>query len=352
MKAGGSHAADNHDITETTIMRLTRVLTLFLTALAIGCAHAADDKPLEVIVFPGGFNWPIWVAQDKGLFAADKVKVNVTPTPSSVFQLTGLIDGKFDIAMTAVDNLVAYREGQGEAPKTGPDLVAVMGADRGFLKLVGAPEIKRIEDLKGKTVSVDARNTGYALVLFELLERAGLKEPDYSVERAGGVLQRFQALMEGRQAATMLISPFEVQAQAKGYNVLATASESLGAYQGLVAGVRQSWAEQNRESLQGFIHAYASAVEWLYDPANKAEALQIFAKNMQNATPQMAETSYRILLDPATGMQRRAAFDPQGFQQVLKLREKWGEPRKQLGEPSRYYDGRYYEAAMRPASTR
>jgi len=52
-------------------------------------------------VFPGGFNWPIWIAQEKGLFAKNGIEARLTPTVSSVFQLTNLIDGKFDIAMTA-----------------------------------------------------------------------------------------------------------------------------------------------------------------------------------------------------------------------------------------------------------
>jgi hypothetical protein len=69
-----------------------------------------------VIVFPGGFNWPIWVAQDNGYFARGGIEVELTNTPNSVFQLINLIDGKFDIAMTAIDNVVAYMEGQGEAP--------------------------------------------------------------------------------------------------------------------------------------------------------------------------------------------------------------------------------------------
>jgi ABC-type nitrate/sulfonate/bicarbonate transport system substrate-binding protein len=324
---------------------MMRSLLFLFAALLLNPAFAA--KPLEVIVFPGGFNWPIWVAEEKGLFAAEKIAVNVTPTPSSVFQLTNLIDGKFDIAMTALDNLIAYREGQGEAPKLGPDLVAVMGADRGFLKFVTAPDVKSFSDLRGKTISVDARNTGYALVLFELLERAGLREPDFSVERAGGVMQRFQALMEGKHAGTMLISPFEVQAQAKGFNVLATASESLGAYQGVVAGVRQSWAKENSGQLESYIRAYAKSVEWLYDPANKAEALKIFVARLPNATMQMAETSYAILLDPRTGMQRKAAFEQEGLRQVLNLRAKWGQPRKEMGAVSRYYDGSFYERAMK-----
>jgi ABC-type nitrate/sulfonate/bicarbonate transport system substrate-binding protein len=330
------------------MMKILKFLFFVLVPLFANAVVAAPSgKPLEVIVFPGGFNWPLWVAQEKGFFEANKIAVNLTPTPSSVFQLTNLIDGKFDIAMTAMDNLIAYREGQGEAPKLGADLVAVMGADRGFLKLITVPEVKSFADLRGKTLSVDARNTGYALVMFEFLDRAGLREPDFTVDRAGGVMQRFQALMEKKHAGTMLISPFEVQAEARGYNVLATASESFGAYQGLVAGVRQSWAAQNQDDLVGYIRAYADSVEWLYDPANKSEALRILTSKMPNVSPQAAEATYRILLDPRTGMQRRAAFEQEGLQTVLKIRSKWGQPRKEMGELSRYYDPSYYERALK-----
>lgn len=320
---------------------------LWLLLAFAGSAASAQDKPLEVIVFPGGFNWPIWVAQDKGYFAAEGVAANITPTPSSVFQLTNLIDGKFDIAMTAVDNLIAYREGQGEnSDKLGADLVAVMGADRGFLKLVAAPTVASVADLKGRRISVDARNTGYALVLFELLDRAGLQEPAYTIERAGGVMQRYGALLDGKHSATMLISPFELQAQERGFKVLATASESLGAYQGLVAGVRQGWARDNGPRLEGYIRGYANAVEWLYDPANKAPALQIFQRNMPNSTPEAAEAAYGVLINERTGFQRRARLEISGLEQVLALRGKWGVPKKTLGAATRYYDPTWYDRAL------
>lgn len=328
-------------------MKTLLVSVLASISLLNGCASiATPPKPLEVIVFPGGFNWPIWVAQEKGFFDANGVSVNVTPTPSSEFQLTNLIDGKFDIAMTAVDNLVAYREGQGEAPKIGGDLVAVMGADRGFLKLVTVPQVKSMSDLRGKVISVDARNTGYALVLFELLDRANLREPDISIERAGGVLQRYQALLEQKHAGTMLISPFEVQAQRQGFNVLATASEAFGSYQGLVAGVRKSWATHNSAQLQGYIKGYAQGVEWLYEPKNREVALSILENRVPNTTRQSAEAAYKILLDEKTGMQRKAAIDIEGVRQVLALRSKWGQPKRELSDPYKYYDATYYDAAM------
>ncbi|HKC45802.1 MAG TPA: ABC transporter substrate-binding protein, partial [Burkholderiales bacterium] len=187
---------------------MSRVIRAVSCAAALLAAPALAQAPktVNLIVFPGGFNWPIWVAQEKGLFARNGVAPKLTPTPGSAFQLTGLIEGKFDIAMTAIDNLIAYREGQGEAKIEGPDLIAFMGADTGFLRLVTVPEVKSFADLRGKTLSVDARTTGYAFVLIEVLERSGLKEPaDYSLERAGGVLQRFQALMEKKHAGTLLL---------------------------------------------------------------------------------------------------------------------------------------------------
>jgi len=327
--------------------RLLRPVAALLFGLVTMSAAAQGLAKLEVIVFAGGFNWPIWVAQEKGFFRENGVEVTVTPTPGSVYQLVNLIDGKFDIAMTAIDNLIAYREGQGEDPKAGPDLVAVMGADQGFLKLVAVPEITSIGELRGKTVSVDARTTGYAFVLFELLERGGLREPDYTVERAGGVLQRFQALMEKKQAGTLLLSPFEVQAEARGFHTLASASQVLGPYQGLVAGVRQAWAASHREALVGYIRAYVKGVDWLYDPANKADAIALFRKNLPAMSAEGVEASYRLLLDPQTGFQRSGTINLEGVRQVLALRSKWSEQKMELGPPTKYYDSTYYDAAMR-----
>jgi ABC-type nitrate/sulfonate/bicarbonate transport system substrate-binding protein len=324
---------------------------LILIALFLGgCATQAPAPPkaVNLIVFPGGFNWPIWVAQEKGFFARNGIEVKVTPTPNSVFQLTNLIAGKFDIAMTAIDNLIAYREGQGEEPVLGPDLIAFMGGDNGFLRLVAVPEVQSYADLKGKTVSVDARTTGYAFVLFEMLERGGLQlDRDYNVVRAGGVLQRFLALMEKKHQATLLLSPFELQAEAKGFKRLGNAIDVLGHYQGLVGGARKSWADANREAVIGYIRAFSEAVDWLYDPRNKDEAIAIFRKNLPNVPEQGAQGAYSVLLAPSGGFQKKAQIDMEGVRTALRLRSKYGQPQKTLTDPGRYYDDSFYRAAMR-----
>ncbi|HEY2338869.1 MAG TPA: ABC transporter substrate-binding protein [Burkholderiales bacterium] len=328
-------------------MRVALQVILFV-ALAACASAPRQPQAVNVIVFPGGFNWPIWAAQEKGFFAKNGVEVKLTPTPSSVFQLTNLIAGKFDIAMTAIDNLIAYREGQGEEPVLGPDLFAFMGSDNGFLRLVSVPEVKAISELRNRTVSVDARTTGYAFVLFEMLEKGGLAlDKDYTVVRAGGVLQRFQALMKKEHAATLLLSPFEVPAQAAGFNKLGDATTVLGAYQGLVGGARKSWADANRDAVVGYIRGFVAGVDWLYDPANKAEAIAILRKNLPNLDEKAAEASYRILLSPTDGFQKKAQIDLSGVKTVLGLRSKYAEPRKTLTDPAKYYDDSFYREALR-----
>ena len=327
---------------------LRRVLVcLLLTFPAV--AGAEGTATLQVIVFPGGFNWPLWAAQEKGFFAREGLDVNLTPTPSSVFQLTNLIEGKFDIGVTAIDNVIAYQEGQGEAPVSrAPDLFAFMGGDNGFLRLVVQPEIKSYADLNGKELSVDALTTGYAFVLRKLLERGGLGEGEYSLVRAGGVLQRWEALKEKKHAGTMLITPFEIIAESMGFRRLANAVDVLSRYQGLVGATRRSWAQANADKLVGYIRAYRAGLAWLYDGANRAEAVQILQKNVRGMTPELAAKTYEVLLGPTGGFDRAGALDVEGIRTVLKLRSEYGRPQKELTDPASYYDLSYYERASRP----
>jgi ABC-type nitrate/sulfonate/bicarbonate transport system substrate-binding protein len=319
-----------------------------ISAFGIGTASAQGTKTLEVIVFPGGFNWPIWVAQDKGLFEKNGVTVKITPTPNSQFQLKGLIEGKFDIAMTAIDNVIAYSEGQG-ATKTEvePDIFAFMGGDNGFLRLVATPDVKDTADLKGRKISVDALTTGYAFVLRKLLENAGLKHEDVEFVSAGGVVQRYQALLKKEHAATLLISPFEVGAEAQGFKRLANADDALGHYQGLVGATRRGWAKENEKDLVGYIRGYTAGLDWLYNPANKAEAIAILRKHQPNLNEEQAARSYDVLLHPAKGFTRGAVLDVEGVKTVLQLRSQYGEPKKQLTEPAKYFDLSYFDKAKK-----
>ena len=322
-----------------------RTFTVALLALAAGTAAAQEKKKVEVIVFPGGFNWPIWTAQKNGYFAAAGLEVNLTPTPSSEFQLTNTYAGKFHIAMTAIDNVIAYQEGQGPVKIENPDMVAVMGADNGFLHLVAVPEIKDFASLKGKQLSVDALSTGYAFVLRELLAKNGIKESDVTFVRAGGVRERWAALEKKEHAGTMLITPFDIVAKAKGYNVLASASSGLGAYQGLIAAVTKRWAKDNEATIVGYIRGYLQAMAWLYDRNNKAAAIAILRANVQGMDERPAEAAYAALLADKGGMFKDGAIDMDGVKTVLALRTKFSEAKTPLTDPAKYVDTSYWKKA-------
>jgi ABC-type nitrate/sulfonate/bicarbonate transport system substrate-binding protein len=319
-------------------------------AVALGCvcgAGAQSLQPISLISFPGVANWPIWIAQEKGFFRQQSIEVALTATPNSVFQITSLIDRKFDLGTTAFDNIVAYVEGQGEVPVAGqPDLFAFMGSTPNMLCLAVAPDVKSHAGLKGKLLSVDATTTGYAFVLFDLLKRQGVLPGDYRIESAGGTTARWEGLREGRYAGTMLTSPFDLIARAKGFNILAYAADAYGHYQGSAHVTRRAWAAANHERLTAYIKGYIAAVEWLRDQANKTEAIAILQKNLSLPSPEMA-ASVHAFLTGVRGFAPKAQLDLEGSRKVLELRNEYGQSRQQLSEPMRYYDPIYYEAAIR-----
>src|SRR6202012_5483990 len=232
---------------------------------------------------------------------------------------------KFDIAMTAVDNIVAYVEGQGEAPiGPQPEFAAVMGSDSSFLSLVASPKIARIEDLRGKTVSVDAATTGYAFVLYEILRRHGLDKDkgDYEIARAGGMGQRWTALREGKQAATLLSAPYNIIAQNAGFTEFVKATDVIGPYQGNVAAVRRTWAQQNRASIEAYTRAYRRSIAWLYEPDNRTEAIAILTSPLPQKSDMLAEASYGELLHPARGFFGNCEIVLAGLDCVLDLRSR------------------------------
>ncbi len=304
--------------------------------------------PLRVIAFDGGWNLPIWAAQRQGFFAAHGVVVALSYTPTSVALITGLAEGRFDVAMAGFDNIVAYQEGQGEAETAAePDLFAFMGGDSGFLSVVTAPGVISFDALRGRTLSVDAMTSGFACVLRELIERSGLAESEVTYVRAGATRARYEDLVAGKHDGTLLRTPFELLAKARGCHVIATAA-SLGAYQGSVGAARRSWARANEAALIGYMRGYRQAIDWLYDPGNRAVAEALLVANIRDMTPALARESCDLLLAPEGGLFRDLALDLDGIRTVLTLRSKFGQPQKRLTDPNRYIDPGLHAKAFGP----
>lgn len=284
-------------------------------------------QTIRLLVFPGGFNWPVWAGIERGFFARHDVRLEVSLTPGSVFQFTELIAGRVDMGITLIDNVIAYREGQGEAPIVGPDLFAFIASDtRVYPSLVTLPEIKRYEDLRGKTLSVDAKTTGYALMLYAMLEAGGLRRGDYAIDSVGGVRQRYEAILERKHAGALFNSPFEGLLIQRGYTELDTALRVIGRYQGMVGATRRAWADANRASVLGFVRGFLEAIAWLYDPANRTEAFAIYGRNQPGSDVTAAQTAYDVLFSLDTGFPRDGQPDLEGIQKVIEMRARYGTP--------------------------
>ncbi|HTL76298.1 MAG TPA: ABC transporter substrate-binding protein [Casimicrobiaceae bacterium] len=333
---------------------MTSRLGALVAAVAFGIvalvANAQAPSPprtvVHVLAFDGGWNLPIWVAQRNGLFEAQGLDVQLAYTPSSGFLVKSVLEGKADLAFAAIDNVIAYQEGQGEADvPANPDLFAFMGGDGGFISIVAAPPVAAVKDLKGRTVSVDAMTTGFAFVVRELVARSGLAEADVSFVRAGGTANRYRDLVAGKHDATLLRTPFELLAENRGYHVIAGA-ESLGPYQGTVGLARRSFADAHEATLVAFLRAYKAATDWLYDPANREVAEALLVAHIRDMTPALAKRSYALLVSPKGGLSRDLKPDAAGIATVLALRDKYATPHKTLTDPMKYVDLRYYEKAF------
>lgn len=325
---------------------LTLTRTRFLAGAAAAtilpsAARAQTAKPLRMNVFPGVDAWPMYVIADKGLLARDGFSLEVTATQGSVAQFQHMLSGDADLALTALDNVIAYDAGQGDPAVTGTfDFAAYIGLGSGGLKLLVRPDVSSYQQLRNATFAVDAPGTGYSFVLRRILQVNGLPPGSYSFAALGNTQKRFEAMVAGQCAGGMVASPFDLLGQQQyGFRVLTSALAVLGHYEATVVMARRSWTSANAPTMTAFVRAYRAARAWLYDRANRSEAGAILAKNAHFDPPVVAQCM--PLLDAPDTFSPDGTFDRAGVQTVLTLRSTYATPSKQLGPPDTYIDERF-----------
>jgi len=325
---------------------------LLAAATRAGPATAQEIGPvqtspaLEMASFPGSVNLPVWVAQDKGFFAAQGVAVKLVRATSVASQIADAMAGQYPLFITAMDNIVAYQEGQGAAELPAPtDMFAFMGAHRGLNSLVVKPELKTYQDLRGQTMGVDSLASGYAFVLYRLLERNDLKRGvDYKVVALGGAGERFSALKQGRIDGTLLAAPNDDEATALGFTILAEPSDLAGGYQGSVYATRRAWANAHPRELLAVTRGLIAAHD--YVRADKAGAIAVLRDHIKGLSEERAAIAYKTLVAREGGLNKRGEIDVGGVKTVLSLRSQMGLPKKKLTDPYRYIDTSYFQQAI------
>jgi ABC-type nitrate/sulfonate/bicarbonate transport system substrate-binding protein len=302
---------------------------------------------LKVIVFEGVQNLPLFAALANGLFAGQGLDIDLTFTPDSGTLRNGLAEGRFDIAHTAVDNAIAMVE------LAHKDVAIVLGGDNGFNSLFFQPEIRSFEDLRGKTVLVDAPNTAFALVLYKILDNHGLKRGDYAIQPVGATPFRLARMKEDKSAAAAILNlPYRILGSRAGLKFICDAVSEIGPYLSTTGFVLRPWAEANADTLVRYIRAYVGGLRWALDPQNKQAAVGLLADRLR-LPADIALEAYGVATAPATGLTRDAHVDIPGFANVLKLRASVeGQWDGVAAEPARYLDMSYHAKAIATMSQR
>ena len=310
----------------------------FCASVGLAASVDADPIPLRVNMFSGPQDLAVFVAQEEGLYAKRGLAVEVSFTPNSQALREGIAKGSFEIASSGIDNAVYVVE----VAKV--DVVIVAGGDDGMNQLIVRPEIHAYEDLRGKTVLVDATNTAYAFQLYKMLELNGVKRGEYTVVSKGGTPQRLAALREDKtNAASMLNLPWNIAAEKEGFHSLGTAVQALGPYQGTGIWVRRDWAAANADTLVKYLQATIEGLRWAKDPSSRTAAATILARHLK-IEQNLAVAALERAFAPDGGLAVDARFDLTGFRNTLALRAEieGGPPQP----PEKYLDLSYYDRAL------
>ena len=154
-----------------------------------------------------------WIAQEAGLFKKYDLDFRLVFIPSSPVATAATLNGDAEIGVTgAVGNVRAFVQGF-------TDLVFIGGV-KNFLthSILGKPEIKRPEDLRGKKVAVGrfGGNTHYFTI--QALKRFGMDATkDIQTIQTGGGPETLAALLAGNVDAAGLVAPGDAAAVSRGF---------------------------------------------------------------------------------------------------------------------------------------
>jgi len=298
----------------------------------------------------------IAMAQKHGWFADANLTVTEEQTPSSPVIFQKLRDGQWDVILTQIDNVFNYRYNQSNPLGGTFEPVAFLGTDNGNgASLMARPEFPTVESLRGKTVAVDSKNSGFAFVLYGIMRAHGLeKDVDYNViVPAGnsGTPARFAGLVAGSYDATILNAGFQFQASARGMQTLGGIRDAADPFMGGAGVALRSWLDANPDVAIRFVRAYVAAQRYTLDPANKAEVMEWLVADAKGNVS-VAEQTYQIYTTPGEGYILDGKIDIPGLFGTASLRDSFGgfdQPQnlRVLTSPaSGMYDLSYWQRAV------
>jgi ABC-type nitrate/sulfonate/bicarbonate transport system substrate-binding protein len=232
----------------------------------------------------------------------------------------------------SLPHLIAIREGYYEErgltveQQRGPvDARIIAAVDQaGSISLMGRPGVDVPDQIRLGTVAVDSRNSGFAFLLYELLQSLDLApDIDYRVLEAGGTPSRFEALLARSFEATILNAGFDVRAQAEGGCLLIPTVDVIPDYLSTVLAARGEYLDQAPDPVSRFVSGYRQAMNYCLDPTRHADCTDLVVSEWQ-VNPDVAARMVDTAADARTGVVPDGVITSAQLEVVLELRKRWG----------------------------
>jgi NitT/TauT family transport system substrate-binding protein len=260
--------------------------------LLAGCGGEATSgdgvTTIKIVSAPNVFLSALYVAQDDGLFAGEKLKVEIVEVESGNDSIAALASGQAQYADVGFEDLVEL-SAQGEnsivmahSILNRVTLTLVMSKKVAESKGVDVdgPVEDRLRALKGLKIGITSPGSPSDTYLRFYLRSVGLN-PDRDVEIVpiGGASALLAALEQGQIGAYNLSPPTPYIAEQKGFGTVIVDGpkgeiEALDDFSYTSWGVNREWAKENAEAAAAFSRALTTATKKIKsDPAGTTDQI-------------------------------------------------------------------------------
>jgi ABC-type nitrate/sulfonate/bicarbonate transport system substrate-binding protein len=159
--------------------------------------------------------------------------------------------------------------------------------------LIGQPNVRSPEELKGKRIGVSSVGGMSAYLVREIIARSGLNpDRDVTLLAIGGTSARVAALLGGTIDAALVVAPDNYALERKGYRRLLLASDYVNyPLSGVAASV--DFLARNKPVAVSFLKALLEGAKFTRE--NKSDAVR-FIKKYLKVPDDEAEKSYDFLI--------------------------------------------------------
>jgi ABC-type nitrate/sulfonate/bicarbonate transport system substrate-binding protein len=251
-------------------------------------SHAAEPVTIRssYAAVSGAFA-PIWVAQEKGLFAKYGVAVDLKYIlPATATQ--SLIAGSLDICNPGGELI--------EAGLTGHDVVFMHGVlNRAVFSLYSKPELRSFADLKGKVIGVTQPGSTTDFIARILARQAGMTVgKDIRVLHLDGIPAIMTSLTQGNIDAGIISAPTTVRARKAGLKELVNVTEkNIPMIHVAFASTRQ-YMKENPDRVRRYLQGYLEGLKIARTDAEQAK--QAIGKYTKLTDADDLEETYRTFL--------------------------------------------------------